>query len=50
MATPTEDEMRKQIDLTSENNYDGMTYADGVRAALEWALGDTTETPFEEEL
>lgn len=46
---PTEDEIYKVIDQAIENNgkYLGMTYEDGVQAALEWVLNGG-ETPMEE--
>lgn len=31
------------------SNYSGMTYEDGVRAALEWAVEDTEEEPMEDD-
>ncbi len=41
------EEIQDQIDATHETNYPGMTYAEGVRAALEWILGDADEPPME---
>lgn len=48
MEKPTAYEIEQQIAAAEENDYPGMTYAEGVKAALEWVLGDTEETPFEE--
>lgn len=30
------------------SRYRGMTYEEGVRAALDWVTGETDESPFEE--
>lgn len=39
-----------QIDISYEKDYSGMSYAEGVRAALEWVLGDSdAPAPFEDE-
>lgn len=52
---PTEYEIKdvlsKCADLedSGENPFWGMTYAQGVRAAIEWMQGETTESPFEDE-
>lgn len=50
MAKPTDEQIQAQIDLAlSGKNFAGMSYADGVRHALEWVL-DQTEgvTPMED--
>lgn len=38
------------IDAEAEgtSQYPGMTYEDGVKAALEWVIGETDEPPFDE--
>lgn len=48
-----EDEMRKQVDKANEtieegSNYPGLSYEQGVKDALEWALGDTDAEPIED--
>lgn len=49
MARPTDEEIQEQIDIAmSGKNFDGMSYADGVRCALEWVLGDAVATPMED--
>lgn len=54
MATPTEKEIEDAIakccDLadSGQNPFWGMTYLDGVRAALDWVTGNTDEHPLEE--
>ncbi len=50
---PTETEMHEQIDAANEaieqgSKFRGMTYEDGVKAALEWVTGETTTKPMEE--
>ena len=50
---PTEAEMYEQIDAANDaieqgSNFLGMTYGDGVKAALEWVMGETTTKPMEE--
>lgn len=46
----TQYEIEEMLDL-AENSEDflGMSYGDGVKAALEWALGYISEPPFDEE-
>lgn len=46
----TEEEIEEQINLSYEKNFSGMTYAEGVRAALQWILVDTYggEAPMED--
>lgn len=47
---PTDEEIYEQMDEASTNrgNYFGMSYEDGVIAALEWAVGDTDVKPMDE--
>ncbi len=47
MARPTDDQINEQIGLAVDNNgkWPGMTYEDGVRTALQWALGDSDDAP-----
>ena len=53
--TRTRSELYDQIDRATALTIDGvssvpgMTYEEGVRAALEWAIGDTDELPIEED-
>jgi len=47
-------EIFEQIDRTfsaieSGTSYPGMSYEEGVRAALEWVSGDSDELPMEDE-
>lgn len=50
----TEEEISKVLDAciesenTGESKYPGMTYEQGVRAALEWVTGDTDDNPMED--
>lgn len=44
---------RQQIDLVLDQTYQGprwpgMSYEDGVRAAIEWLTGQRPEAPFDE--
>lgn len=43
----TEDEIDDQITLAWDHDFRGMTYAEGVRAALDWVTGYTDELPFD---
>lgn len=46
----TEQEIQDQIDYANDNRnaFSGMTYAEGVAAALEWVLfGNSDEKPME---
>lgn len=43
----SEDEIRGQIVDAEESNLFGMSYEDGVKAALEWVIGDVDEPPVE---
>ena len=49
MCERTKEEIEEQIDLTMEfpNKFHGMTYADGVKYALQWVLGEMDEKPME---
>ena len=52
---PTEAEMHEQIDAANEaiengSKYPGMSYEDGVKASLEWAMGETTEKPMKQNI
>jgi len=49
----TKDEMYDQIDIATEKQesgegFNGMSYEDGVKAALEWAMEDTEEKPMDD--
>ena len=53
MSKPTEDEVREEIDRANSSNeegsrYPGMTYEEGVVAALGWMLGDIKSSPMED--
>ena len=43
-----EREIREQLDLAEDSDLFGQSYEDGVKAALEWILGDSEESPFED--
>lgn len=52
----TEDEINEQVDRSSKSmsensngKYPGMTYEQGVEAALLWVTGQCDELPMEEE-
>lgn len=51
----TEDEVDDVMNTCSEaidsgdSNFEGMTYEQGVQAALDWVLGRTEDHPFPEE-
>lgn len=51
----TKAEVDKVIDTCIENlnnnshRYSGMTYEDGIRAGIEWLIGETDDYPFDEE-
>lgn len=44
-----EDQISKALDIevSGENPYWGATYGEGVRNALEWVIGYTSEPPFD---
>ena len=47
------DEIYNEIDRATEKQYSGegfhgMTYEDGVKAALEWAMGDVEDKPMDD--
>jgi hypothetical protein len=46
----TEQEIQDQMDLAIENPrvFHGMNYADGVKYALEWVLGQNDTAPMED--
>ena len=48
MTERSEIEIRNQIDLANDPKFFGMSYEDGVKAALEWVLGDCEEKPMDE--
>lgn len=44
-----EDQIDKAMEAQSEGSkYPGMTYEEGVDAALRWALGDSDDAPMDE--
>ena len=43
----TIEEINVQIDLADEDKYPGMSYSDGVKAALEWVLEYIDEQPMD---
>lgn len=48
----TREEVNEQIDkaqqsIESGEGYHGMSYEEGVKAALEWVMGDIEEKPIE---
>lgn len=51
----TKAEVDKLIDTCIESEsegrsvYPGMTYEQGIRAGIEWLIGETDEYPFDEE-
>lgn len=49
MCERTKEEIEEQIDLSMEfpDKFHGMTYADGVKYALQWVLGEMDEKPME---
>jgi len=58
MAKRSDDEIQEQIDkswgddeqmVSGASRWPGMTYEAGVRAALEWVLGNEDEAPMEED-
>ena len=50
MLERTEDQIEDQINEAEDNRnkFPGMTYAEGVSAALRWVLGWAEETPMED--
>ncbi|MCK5016690.1 MAG: hypothetical protein KAS32_06400 [Candidatus Peribacteraceae bacterium] len=44
------EDIEAQIDLASdsENKFSGMTYEQGVEAALSWVIGDSDESPMDD--
>ena len=49
----TKDEMYDQINTATEKQesgegFIGMSYEDGVKAALEWAMGNTDDKPMDD--
>lgn len=48
---PTDDELNAQVDLATDtldaSRWPGMTYEQGVRAALLWALGEDDLAPMD---
>lgn len=49
----TEDEMYDEIDRATEKQengegFGGMSYEDGVKAALDWAMGNIDEKPMDD--
>lgn len=54
MARPTEDEIQDQISeaLAAQDEgsrWPGMSYEQGVEAALRWAIGEDDQPPMEDE-
>lgn len=47
---PTEEQIQEQADIAVDNNgkYSGLTYEDGVCAALNWVLGHNEVPPMED--
>lgn len=47
----TEKEINAMIDKTFDNEdaYPGMSYTDGIKAALSWVMGYEEEEPYENE-
>lgn len=44
------EELGQALDIIDDENHSGfhgMSYEEGVQAALEWVLGDTDNTPME---
>ena len=55
MVVPTKKEIETELELAGVTNENGskwpsMTYEEGVVAALEWVLGESTQSPMEEEV
>ena len=46
----TEDEIEEQLGLAVDNQaiWPGMSYSDGVQAALRWVLGEQDEGPMDD--
>jgi hypothetical protein len=42
---PSAAKIQEQIDLSFDKDFGGMTYAEGVRAALDWVTGESDEPP-----
>lgn len=54
MARPTDDEIQDQIDEALDaqsggSRWPGMSYEQGVEAALRWAVGEDDQKPMEDE-
>jgi len=45
MARPSASQIQEQIDASFDKDFSGMTYAEGVRAALDWVTGESDEEP-----
>jgi hypothetical protein len=41
-------EIEDQVALSFDRDFSGMSYSEGVRAALDWMTGDTDEEPMSE--
>lgn len=54
MSRPTDSQIEDvrdlALDYTTENRtkFPGMTYEEGVEAALSWVMGESSENPLEE--
>lgn len=50
MERPEDDEIMEQADIASDSTKDlsGMTYQQGVEAALRWVLGEFSDKPMED--
>ena len=50
MSEPTKEQIQEQCDLAMENQtkFPGMSYSEGVQAALDWVLGNTDTPPMED--
>jgi len=44
----TEEEIREQLNEAGKKDFEGLSYSDGVKAALEWVLGDEDISPMED--
>jgi len=45
---PSAAKIAEQVELSFDKDFSGMTYAEGVRAALDWVTGDSDEPPMED--
>jgi hypothetical protein len=55
MTVRSQEEVNEQIDRASDNinkgisKYPGMTYEEGIRAAIDWMSGESDELPMDDD-